>query len=53
MLKHAYFPPSEYDEKVDQVWVKRMFPCVWVFQKRRRAKDYIRNNMKQRVKINI
>ena len=39
---HAYFPPSKYDEKVDQVWVKRMFPCVWVFQKRKRAKDYIR-----------
>ena len=26
---HAYFPNKEYDEKVDQVWVKRMIPCVW------------------------
>ena len=39
---HAYFPPSKYDEKVEKVWVKRMLPCVWIFQKRRRAKDYIR-----------
>ena len=39
---YAYFPPSKYDETVEKVWVKRMLPCVWIFEKRRRAKDYIR-----------
>ena len=28
-------------ENTDQVWVKRMIPCVWVYMKRRRTKDYV------------
>ena len=39
---HAYFPMSKYDENIDQVWVKRMIPCAWIYMKRRRTKDYIR-----------
>jgi hypothetical protein len=33
---------SKYDENIDQVWVKRMIPCAWIYMKRRRTKDYIR-----------
>ena len=37
---HGYFPPAKYDQAVDKVWVKRMFPCAWILAKRRRSKDY-------------
>lgn len=40
---HAYFPSKKFDkDNEDQVWVKRMIPCVWAYMKRRRTKDYLR-----------
>jgi hypothetical protein len=35
---HAYFPPAKYDQAVDKVWVKRVFPCAGILAKK--SKDY-------------